>query len=274
MITLPPDSTLDEFRESVSGPDEEIDLARASLLVAKAEYPNLETAPILESLHALAARVVIRCGQTSDPLEQIEALTSVVLRDLALRGATDAYYDPRNSFINDVLERKVGIPISLSIIYMCVGARAGVALGGTSMPMHFLIRVLGLKPPQFVDCYNGGRVLTKLECEEAVKLMSHGKIPFREDMLEVISNASVLTRLLTNLKMIYLNQLQYAKAIPIFDRLVILNPYETVLLRERGIVRYKLGQGPLARQDLQDYLETAIEAPDADEIRKLLRRIG
>ncbi len=274
MITLPPDPSLDDFRAAIALPDDEIDLARAGLLVAKAEYPYLDIEPIIESFDALASRVVIRAGGDHDPLAQVEALNSVVIADLGLKGATESYYDPKNSFLNDILERKTGIPISLAIIYMSIGARAGIALGGTAMPMHFLVRILGLRPPKFVDCYNGGRVVGKGECVEAVRQMSSGKIAFREEMLEVISNGAALTRLLTNLKMIYLNSLQYAKSLPIFDRLIALNPDENGLLRERGIARYKIGQGQLARQDLQDYLQTAIEAPDAEEIRNLLRRMG
>lgn len=273
MIALPSDHSLDEFRSVVSGCDEDIDLGRAAFLVAKLEYPELPIDTHLECFDALAARTAYRISGSVDPLDQITALTSTVIKGLGLKGAQDSYYDPRNSFINDVMERKVGIPISISIIYMAIGARAGIALGGTSMPMHFLVRVLGLKEPKFVDCYNGGHVVSRSECEEAVRLMSRGQIGFRDEMLDVIPNSAVITRLLTNLKMIYQNTLQYVKVLPILDRLLILNPSETGLLRERGIARYKLGHGNLARQDLQDYLQTAIEAPDADEIRNLLKRI-
>lgn len=273
MIALPSDHSLDEFRAVVSGCDEDIDLGRASLLVAKLEYPELAIEAYLESFDALAARTVHKIAGSTNPLDHVAALTSTVIKGLGIKGAQDSYYDPRNSFINDVIERKCGIPISISIVYMAIGARAGIALGGTSMPMHFLVRVLGLKPPKFVDCYNAGHVVELSECEEAVRVMSRGQIGFREDMLDVIPNSAVVTRLLTNLKMIYQNTLQYAKALPIMDRLLILNPYESGLLRERGIIRYKLGHGNLARQDLQDYLQTTIEAPDADEIRNLIKRL-
>lgn len=268
------DPSLDEFRAAVSGPDEEIDLARASLVIAKVEYPDLDPEPILEGLLALAARIVQRAPPGSEPLAQVEALNATLFRELGLRGAQDHYYDPKNSFLNEVLERKLGIPISLSILYMSVGARAGIALGGASMPMHFLVRVLGVHPPVFVDCYGLGRILGEEECREAVRLMTRGRLAFEPEMLEVASNAAVLTRLLTNLKMIHMNELQYGKALPILDRLLILNPGESVLLRERGIVRFRLGQGELARIDLQNYLQAEVNPPDATEIRNLLKRIG
>ncbi len=270
-----PDQTLLEFRAAVSGPDEEIDLARATLVIAKVDSPDLEIEPILDGFNALAARVVARAGPDAEVMRQIEALTSVVIKDLGLRGATETdYYDPRNSFLNRVLERKLGIPISLSIVYMIVGSRAGIALGGTAMPMHFLVKVLGIQPPLFVDCYNQGRILTVEQCKEGVKTMSRGQIPFRDEMLDIVSNGAVLSRLLTNLKMIYLNALQYAKALPILDRLLVLNPSVNSLLRERGLVRYNLEQFDLARQDLKDYLATESDPPDAQEIRNLLRKIG
>jgi len=274
VITLPPDSTLDEFREAISGCDDDVDLARAALLIAKLDYPDLDLTSVLESLDALAARVVIRCAQDPDPLVQVDALTSVVLRDLGLHGSQDGYSDPRYSFLNDVLESRVGIPVSLSVVFMSVGARAGIALAGTAMPMHFLVRVLGVKPPVFVDCYNGGRLLTYEECKEALRRMSTGHIAFRKEMLDCVSNCAVISRMLANLREIYMNSLPYAKVLPVLHRLILLNPDDTSLLRDRGFVRYRLGQGPMARQDLKQYLSSTRGAPDAEEVRNLLRRIG
>lgn len=273
-MTALTDPTLGEFRSSVSGNDEEIDLARAALAVARMEYPYLEIEPVLESLNALAARVVRRAGPDRPIPEQVEALTQVVVRELGLRGADENYYDPRNSFINEVLERKTGIPISLSIIYMSVGHRAGVPLAGTAMPMHFLVRVLGVQPPLLVDCYNQGKLMTEDDCREAFRGMSGDRVPFDPQMTAIVSNGAVVTRLLTNLKVLYLNRLQYAKALPALDRLLVLNPSHHALLRERGIVHYRLQRNDLARQDLEHYLASEANPPDAREIRNLIRRLA
>lgn len=272
-MSLTPDPILDEFREVISGPDEDIDLARAGLVIAKAEYPNLNIENVLEELNRLAGRARWRTPRDATPEVQIEALNNLFFAEIGLHGATEDYYDPRNSFLNEVLERRTGIPVSLSILYLAVGARAGVALGGTAVPMHFLVRVLGVKPTLFVDCYNLGKVMTEEQCREGIRRMTRGRVPFRPEMLNLVSNGQILTRLLTNLKMIYLNGMQYEKGLSILDRLVVLNPGEPGFLRERGIVRYRLGRGDLAREDLQAYLDSEIEPDDADAIRNLLRRI-
>lgn len=266
------------FRESISGPDDEIDLAEAALTVARIEYPELDVRGILEGLNALAARVVARvdarAGSASDGLDRIEALSSVVVGDMGLHGAAQNYYDPRNSFLNDVIERREGIPVSLGILYMSIGARAGIALGGTGVPMHFIVRAIEPNPPLFIDVYSGARVVTQEKCREVLDRALRLRGGFQPEMLETIPNRSVITRLLTNLKMIYLNALKYDKAVDILDLLVIANPDVPPLLRERGLARYRLGEGPLAREDLEAYLDQEEEPDDAAEIRGYLRRIS
>lgn len=268
------DLLLDNFRLTITGPDEDVDLIRAGLALSYFEYPELEIEPILEGVDALAAQVAHRIDGNPDPARQIEILNQVVIHGMGLRAAREDYYDPRNSFISQTLERKTGIPISLSVIYMGIGARAGIPLAGTSMPMHFLVRVLGVRPPMFVDCYNGGQVLTEEVCRQAVRVMSNGVIEFRPEMLDPVSNLDVIARLLTNLKMIYLNQLQFDKARSILDRLLTISPESAPLLRERGLVLYRLGERDLARRDLSDYLAADDKAPDITEIRNILKRIG
>lgn len=267
------DPHLREFEEAVSGEDEDIDLARAALVASRIEHPDLELEPILDSLNALAARAVARFSPFSDPLEQVQVLNSVLIDDFGLRGASKNYYDPRNSYLNEILERKIGIPVSLAILYMSVGHRAGVALAGTAVPMHFLVRVLGVQPPHFVDVFGRGRILSQERASVGIGQMLRGKIEFEEDMLDVVSNRAVITRLLTNLKMIYLNAMKFYKAVQVLDRIIVANPWEPTLLRERGLVRFRLGQSDLARVDLERYLDEADEPEDAGEIRNILRRI-
>lgn len=268
------DPTLDEFREAVSGPDEEIDLARVGLVVARIRYPDLDIEPILDSLNALAAKVLARCSPSDSPVAQAEALTSVLMKDHGLRGATKSYYDPRNSFLNDVLERKVGIPVSLSMLYMSVGTRAGIALGGTGIPRHFLVRLVGTPEPVFIDVYGKGRMMNMETCQEAVRRMFRGQIALHPEMFETVSNAAIVTRLLMNLKVIYLQTLRYAAVIPILDRMIVINPMESSLLKERGVARLQLGQSRQAREDLERYLSQASPPEDEPEIREILRRIG
>lgn len=268
------EDSLQEFQEAIEGPDEDIDLARAALILSKAEYPNLDIDPVLNRLDALAAKVVDSFDDATETPDQIEALSEVLFEDEGLRGASEDYHDPRNSYIHEVLERKLGIPVSLSVIYMSVGARAGIPLAGTAVPMHFLVRVLGVRPPLFVDCFSGGRVLSADQCREGLTRLSSGRISFNEEMFAAVSNRAVLARVLSNLKMIYLNAHSFDKALAVLDRLLICSPGEATLLRERGLVHYRLGSDAQARVDLQGYLDAEHEPVDAQEIRDLLRKIG
>ena len=130
---------LESFAAALSGPDDEIDIARAALEAARLAYPDLEIEPYVEGIDALAARALGSAKGATDPLAQVEALNATLFRQYGLKGASENYYDPKNSFLNEVIDRKLGIPVSLGVLYMAVGARAGIALGGTGMPMHFLV---------------------------------------------------------------------------------------------------------------------------------------
>ncbi len=269
------DPELEVFTEAVDLPDEDIDLARAALAVARVEYPALDPAPILQELDRMAARVQAQAGPGLRLVDQVEALLRVVLRERQLRGAdTENYYDPRNSLINDVLERREGIPIALGILLISVGARAGIALAGTSMPLHFVVRVLGLAEPLFIDPHEGGRMLSHDGCRSLLMSLSQGRMTLEARMLEVISNAEVLTRLLTNLKLIYLDSGRLDQALRMLDRLLVLSPEAPGLLRERGLTRYRMQDRDGARTDLEAYLVVAENPPDAAQIRNLLRQIG
>lgn len=264
---------LDEFQDAIAGEDEDIDLARAALVFSKCEYPELEIVPYLEKIDDFAAQTVERFDDDDASIDQVEVLNELLFEEYGLVGANDDYYDPRNSYLHEVIDRRIGIPVSLSVLFMSVGARAGVPLAGTAVPMHFLVRVLGVRPPIFVDCFNSGRLLTVEQCREGLQRISNGQIPFSEGMLDTVSNRAVLIRVMTNLKMIYLNAMAFDKALRILDRLIIADPGEAGLRRERGLVHYRLGQDSEARQDLEEYLEQENEPVDAQEIRDLLRRI-
>jgi len=193
---------------------------------------------------------------------------------MGLRGATKDYYDPKNSFLNDVIARREGIPVSLGILYIAIGARAGIALGGTGVPMHFIVRAIEPSPACFVDVYAGGRIVTEQRCRVVLNQALRLRGGFRPEMLETVPNRAIITRLLTNLKMNYLNGLKFEKAIAILNLLVIANPGAYALLRERGLAHYRLGEGLLARQDLEAYLDQEDSPDDAAEVEAYLRQIG
>jgi regulator of sirC expression with transglutaminase-like and TPR domain len=271
------DPNLEEFFDSIAGPDEDIDLARSALYIARIEYPDLGLVPVLECLDTLASMVSQSTDQQSTGLENVQILLDIVFKEQGLQGTAEAssveYYDPRNSFINQVLERGVGIPIALSIILISVGTRAGIALGGTSMPMHFLVRVLGVDPPAFVDCYGGGRVLTGKECCMGLHRMTNGRIAFDPEMLALTSNTSILSRMLNNLRLIYFNMNAERKFIATLDMMLMMQPRSSELIRERGYAHWNMGHAGEARHDLEQYLTLSSDSEYRQEIMKMLKEM-
>lgn len=270
---------LEAFRSVIEVPDEEIDLVHAALVAARYEYPDLDPAPVLDRLNEVAERVLLRAGGDADVVTQLQALFQELFspQGLHLHGARDTidenYYDPRNSFPHTVIERRVGIPIALSMLLISIAARAGIALGGTAMPLHFLVRVLGVRPPLLIDCYEGGHLLNEEGCRETLRVLSSGRVRYQPEMLELVPNSAVLTRYLNNLKLIYFDEERYAKAILVLDRILLLNPDLPELNRERGMVCYRLGRRDEARRDLENYLELMPNPPDATAIRDLLKKL-
>ncbi len=271
------DLNLEEFSVSIAVTDDDIDLARSALCIARIESPGLVIASVLDQFDQLAEKVLKSIDQKAPVLENVETLLDIVLRGQNLQGADETssvdYYDPRNSFINRVLERGVGIPIALSVILISVGTRAGIALGGIAMPMHFLIRVLGIDPPYFVDCYGGGRILTHKDCRMGLHRMTGGRIFFRSSMLSLISNTSILFRMLNNLRLTYFNTNSGKKYLSTLDMMLLIQPGSSELVRERGYAHLNLGHASEARHDLEEYLAITSDSECRQEIMKTLKEM-
>ena len=162
-----------QFDHIVSVPDEEIDLARAALLIAATEYPGLSIERELFRIDAIAEGVAARMDDDT-PLYQLNRLSEYLFDELKFAGNHTNYHDPRNSFLNDVIERRVGIPITLSLLYIEVGKRLGVPLVGIGMPGHFIVRHRD-EPDVFVDPFHGGILLSEDECAERLKAGNAGR---------------------------------------------------------------------------------------------------
>jgi len=153
------------FARLVSRPEPAIDLAEAAFLIAKEEYPDLDIAQYLSHLDAMAADVRSRPGGVEDPLRLFTGLGDYLFREQGFRGNTEDYYDPRNSFLNEVLDRRTGIPITLSAVYMEVGRRLGLRLHGVGMPGHFLVKYVGPNEEIIVDPFHGGAIVSPADCQ-------------------------------------------------------------------------------------------------------------
>lgn len=261
------------FARLVSRPEPAIDLAEAALLIAKEEYPNLEVTHYLARLDALADELRDRVGDPGDPHRLIAGLGDYLFREQGFRGNADDYYDPRNSFLNDVLDRRMGIPITLSTVYMEVGRRLGVRLHGVGMPGHFLVKYVGPDEEIVIDPFSGGTIVSPADCQRLLDRITGGKLLFKPRFLAALGTRQILARMLTNLKAIYFNGQAYAKALSVVERLLILDPHAATEIRDRGLLSSQLKRCPEAMADLERYLKLVPAAEDAEVIRDHLRSI-
>jgi len=258
-------------------PDEQIDLARAALTIAQTEYPTLDIDEYVSRIEALAHAVRAHVPDFGDISESVTALNRVLFEVEGFRGNRDDYYDARNSFLNDVLDRKVGIPISLAVIYMEVARRIGFPLVGVGMPGHFLLKHYDVDGRQIIiDPFNQGSILSDAECQHRLDEIYSGQLPLQPQFLEAVTRRQILVRMLNNLRGIYISARNFKKALPIVDLILAIYPRSPEDVKQRALLRHNQGQFRGALQDLDDYMKMSPEASDADEIRQMavsIRRV-
>ena len=249
--------------------DEEIDLIRATLVIARTEYPGLDVEAYAARIEDLARRVAGLVPEL-DPQRALPALNQVLFGELKLRGNREDYYDPRNSFLNDVLDRGLGIPITLSIVYMEVARRIGLALSGVGMPGHFLLKYNAEDGKEaLIDCFNRGDVLSRQDCQSRLDEIYSGEMKLRPEFLHPISRRQILTRMLNNLKTVYLSTRNFRKALAVADMILVIYPQSAEDVKQRALLRYSLGLQRLAAEDLDEYLKMSPNASDAEDIRQM-----
>ncbi|HLQ51586.1 MAG TPA: transglutaminase-like domain-containing protein [Terriglobales bacterium] len=271
-----PAAALAEFSALVnrSIEDERIDLARAALAIARTEYPQLDPDSYLARLQGLAQRVRARLTRNPAPPETIASLNTVLFEEERFRGNVADYYDPRNSFLNEVLDRKLGIPITLALVYEEVARRIGLPLFGVGMPGHFLLKHYDVDGGQVIlDPFHGGALLTPQECQQRLDQIYSGQMQLQSEFLSSVSRRRWLTRLLNNLKTIYLSGRNFRKALVMADLILAIYPRSPEDVKQRAALRYNLGQMRNALLDFEDYLKMLPEASDADDIRAVILSI-
>jgi regulator of sirC expression with transglutaminase-like and TPR domain len=254
----------------VDRPDDRIDLARASLLVAAEEYPQLPVEPYLARLDQLSERVRDRlANETAPPVVLQELLLTLFGRE-GFKGNRASYYDPRNSFLNDVLDRKRGIPLTLGIVTLEVGWRIGLPLEGVNFPGHFLVRFQGASMNLLVDPFDGGRLFFEDEAQALLDRAYGGMVRMRPEFLRRSGRRDMLVRLLTNLKGIYLNVQDSVRALAAVERILVIHPTAQGEIRDRGTLLARLGRTEEAIEQLEWYLGAAPDASDAERIQSLV----
>ena len=255
------------FRDVADLSDEQIDLGRAALLVGTIEVPDLDVDAELKRLDDLATVVLERTSDTMRELERLEIMTSYLYEELGFRGNHDEYYDPRNSFLHEVMQRRLGIPISLAVVLMEVGKRAGIPILGISLPGHFLVR-LARHAEMLIDPFDKGRIVTRAECAE-ILLRIPDQPALEQEMLRPVGPRQILIRMHNNLRAIYLQNGRLLEAIRVFDRLILLEPSFVQHRRDRGVLRLQTDDSRGAR-DIELYLAEVPEAPERSKLEALI----
>ena len=264
------------FQQLVTLPDSAIPLAEAALILACEEYPQLEISPYLDLLDHIADVAQQKLASSDSPVARIEKINAVLFETFGFRGATEDYYDPRNSFLNDVLDRRIGIPITLSAVYMEVSRRLNFPIVGVGLPGHFIVKYSDRREEFFLDPFNRGEILSRDDCRNRIYERYGDSVEFHDRLLGRVTHRQILWRMLNNLKEIYLRAHAFDKGLAIVDMMLMVDPEEIPQFRDRGLLRLQLRQFEGATRDLEHYLRHSTGAEDRGEIEnhlKELRRI-
>jgi len=265
-LDAPGDSPRSRLEEILARPDREVNLAEAALLVAAEEYVDLDVRSYLVRLDEMGVALKRRLEEEPRPERAIMALNRYLFQEEGFRGNTEQYYDARNSYLNDVIDRKTGIPITLSTVYMEVARRAGLDVEGVGLPGHFVVRVQMPSRALLVDPFHGGSLLTERDCQERLDRIFEGKVKLEPKMLRPCRRKEMLERILRNLKAIYLRDEDKDRALRVVDLLVRLQPGSAEDLRDRGVLYAALDCYGLAARDLESYLALAPSGKDAEDL--------
>ncbi|HZI92774.1 MAG TPA: tetratricopeptide repeat protein [Patescibacteria group bacterium] len=265
------------FRDLVSAPDEAIDLAGAALLFARDEYPDLDVAAYRSMLQRMSDEARPRVARViGNPFAAIDALNTYLFSEQGFRGNHAEYFDPRNSFLNEVLDRRRGIPITLSLVYMEVAAGAGFPVQGVGFPGHFLVRHASGDRELLIDPFHGGEILLAEDCRKRLALAYGDQVPLEARFFKTAGKRAILTRMLQNLLHVYAQAQDHERVLRVVERLGDLAPGSPHHLRDRSAAHAGLGHYARALSDLERYLLVAPGASDAAEVRgqiKSLRRL-
>jgi regulator of sirC expression with transglutaminase-like and TPR domain len=257
-----------DFESLVRKPEPVLDLARAALLVAAESDPNVDVDGQLHTLESWAAELRSRLDPSWNNLQKLARLRSFLFDDLGFRGDTTDYYSPSNSLLHEVMQRRRGIPLTLSIIFMELGWRVGMPFEGVGFPGHFLVRLAGEPRDLLLDPFRRGMSVHEEDCRRMLHDLSGGKLEFHGELISSVSKRDMIARLLLNLKGAYLRVREDEKALAAVDRLLVIHPEDLDEVRDRGLLLYRLQRFGPALGALESYLAARPEAADRTTIEK------
>lgn len=262
------------FHQEIQQNDTQINLACAALYLAQEEYPQLEVEEYLNALETMADEVADRLPQSHPyPLRIIQTINRYLFDDLGFAGDRQNYYDPRNSYLNEVIDRRRGIPITLSLVYLEIARQIDFPMVGVGMPGHFLICPAVDEMEIFIDPFHQGEVMFREDCQERLNQIYGDVVELRPEFLQPVSSRQFLARMLANLKMIYLNREDLPRTLAAIERILLLFPDALTEQRDRGLIYYQLGRWAEAIHDLEHYLAVVPTAGDATIIQRLVRQM-
>lgn len=261
------------FYQEVQKSDGRINLAAAALYIAQEEYWDMDPAFYLEKLDEMAGVVRSRLPRGRYPLKVIQIINDYLFGELGFSGNQADYYEPDNSYLNCVLDRRLGIPISLSLVYLEIAHRVKFPMVGVGMPGHFLIRPMIEEMEVFVDPFHQGEVLFVADCQQRFEQLfpaSPPQMQWRPEFLSGVMPKAFLARMLLNLKGIYLQLEAYRPALRVVDKLLLLRPLDVQQIRDRGLLHHRLQNDKLAKKDLENYLRSHPNPPDSIQIQRII----
>ena len=275
------EETLALFREAVSGPAEEVPLARAALVIAQSEYPDLDIDAYERRLQDMADTLAHQLGR--DPERQtphfvVRGINRYLYRELGFLGNSELYDDPKNLYLNEVLSERLGIPVTLAILYAEVCQRVGLDVRPVGLPGHVICRytpagVTDEADAILIDVFNFGRLLTARDCQVLLRNIFGARVPFKEHYLASLSPRQVIQRLLHNLKAGYLQRGDEDRAARVIDLLITMFPWDLDEIRDRGMLRERLGEVDSALRDLEEYVRFRAGARDIQTVTEAVRSL-
>lgn len=262
-----PDEVRADFERIMELPDGSLSLARAALLIAAESDPAVDVEREMETLDRWAAELKSRLAPGWNNLQKLARLRSYVYEDLRFRGDDRDYYSPQNSLLHEVIRRRRGIPLTLSIIFLELGWRAGMPLEGVGFPGHFLVRLSGEPGDLLLDPFADGRSVHEEECRRMLLEISGGKLEYDRALTRSVDKRAMIVRLLQNLKGAYLRAHDDAHALAAVERLRLLSPGDADETRDEGLLLFRLHRYGRALDALESYLALRAAAPDRSAIQ-------
>jgi regulator of sirC expression with transglutaminase-like and TPR domain len=261
----------EQFIQMAAGPEDAIDLIEAALMIARTAFPDLTASTYVQLLDGWSGQLRERIGPSASVGEIVSGLNQILFDREGFSGDAESYYDPQNSFLNRVLERKKGIPITLSLIYSQVGRRAGFPVHGVALPGHFIAGVFHETGVVYIDAFNRGEILTEEECRRMIEVRFGRETAEGSRWQAPAGKKAILSRMLRNLKAIYQHMGRSLHAFEMIQWILALEPDAPGELKERGLIYEDMGNDTFAARDLKRYLALVPSAPDEEVITRKIQ---